>query len=269
MAQHVNMPRFGDWETNDDVPYTVVFEKARHKKKDVKRTPSNPQQSPSTFSDNHSPVQATLFQSETNSGAPNGREALRTNHVRSSSREDGYLRTNSDSLQHRDTVNPKVSTDSPLHRHGSIDSVGTPKRATRQNVGSDRRIEHSPLNANHQAKVPAQVSGMPSPAWERKGSTERGNNLASLTPGRSRLRPVTQSAETPDHSAAVPKFGEWDESDPTSADGFTHVFNKVREEKMNGTGNVSAAAFRKPYYKDQKQHENKTSKKCCCFPMPW
>ncbi|ESR34189.1 hypothetical protein CICLE_v100068022mg, partial [Citrus x clementina] len=73
----------------------------------------------------------------------------------------------------------------------------------------------------------------------------------------------------PDHSAAVPKFGEWDESDPTSADGFTHVFNKVREEKMNGTGNVSAAAFRKPYYKDQKQHENKTSKKCCCFPMPW
>lgn len=66
----------------------------------------------------------------------------------------------------------------------------------------------------------------------------------------------------PDHSAAVPKFGEWDESDPTSADGFTHVFNKVREEKMNGTGNVSAAAFRKPYYKDQKQHENKTSEVC-------
>lgn len=66
----------------------------------------------------------------------------------------------------------------------------------------------------------------------------------------------------PDHSAAVPKFGEWDESDPTSADGFTHVFNKVREEKMNGTGNVSAAVFRKPYYKDQKQHENKTSKVC-------
>lgn len=29
----------------------------------------------------------------------------------------------------------------------------------------------------------------------------------------------------------MPKFGEWDESNPSSGDGFTHIFNKVREEK--------------------------------------
>jgi hypothetical protein len=28
----------------------------------------------------------------------------------------------------------------------------------------------------------------------------------------------------------VPKFGDWD-SNPASADGYTHIFNKVREEK--------------------------------------
>lgn len=42
----------------------------------------------------------------------------------------------------------------------------------------------------------------------------------------------------PDKSAAVPKFGEWDESDPASADGYTHIFNKVREEKHVAAGNT-------------------------------
>ena len=36
----------------------------------------------------------------------------------------------------------------------------------------------------------------------------------------------------------MPKFGEWDESNPSSADGFTHIFNKVREEKQTGSAKV-------------------------------
>lgn len=35
--------------------------------------------------------------------------------------------------------------------------------------------------------------------------------------------------------SSVPKFGEWDESNPSSADGYTHIFNKVREEKTGST----------------------------------
>lgn len=65
----------------------------------------------------------------------------------------------------------------------------------------------------------------------------------------------------PDHETAVPKFGDWDESDPKSADGFTHVFNKVREEKLNGQANVAPVkAFQNSYPKAQKQHENEMSK---------
>lgn len=196
MQQHVTVPKFGDWDTKDDVPYTAVFDKARHKKNGVKKTPNNRQQNPNTCSDNFSSFQATPFQSETNTEAQNCPEAVSMKHVHSSSREDGDLRTTSYSLQHHDTVNLKVSTDSPLHRHSSINSIGTPKRATRQNVGSDRGIEHALLHPNHWGKVGDKVGGMPSPAWERKGSTERGNNLAPLTPGRSRMRSVTQGAET-------------------------------------------------------------------------
>ena len=34
----------------------------------------------------------------------------------------------------------------------------------------------------------------------------------------------------------MPKFGEWDVNDPASADGFTVIFNKARDEKKGGNG---------------------------------
>ncbi|KAK1605807.1 hypothetical protein QYE76_029480 [Lolium multiflorum] len=34
----------------------------------------------------------------------------------------------------------------------------------------------------------------------------------------------------------LPKFGEWDVNDPASADGFTVIFNKARDEKKAGNG---------------------------------
>ncbi|PRQ26561.1 putative RIN4, pathogenic type III effector avirulence factor Avr cleavage [Rosa chinensis] len=32
----------------------------------------------------------------------------------------------------------------------------------------------------------------------------------------------------------MPKFGEWDVSDPASAEGFTVIFNKARTEEKTG-----------------------------------
>lgn len=32
----------------------------------------------------------------------------------------------------------------------------------------------------------------------------------------------------------LPKFGEWDVNDPASAEGFTVIFNKARDEKKTG-----------------------------------
>ncbi|XP_028115206.1 protein NOI4-like isoform X1 [Camellia sinensis] len=32
----------------------------------------------------------------------------------------------------------------------------------------------------------------------------------------------------------LPKFGEWDVNDPASAEGFTVIFNKARNEKKTG-----------------------------------
>ncbi|GLT31019.1 hypothetical protein SLA2020_057870 [Shorea laevis] len=37
-----------------------------------------------------------------------------------------------------------------------------------------------------------------------------------------------------DKGQPLPKFGEWDVNDPTSAEGFTMIFNKARDEKKTG-----------------------------------
>ncbi|KAH9649768.1 RPM1-interacting protein 4 [Citrus sinensis] len=225
----------GNWETKEHIPYTVHFEKARYKKYGVKMNPNNPQQNPNSFSDNVSPVQVNTFQRETKSWEHNGRVAGRKKLVySSSSQDDGDLRRPDDSPRYHRSVNLKVAVESLLNRPGR-------KRARRHNVRSDSRVNRSPLSS-----------------WEGGGSTESGNNLASLTPARSQQRSVTQGAETPGHIAAVTKFGDWDDYIPATADRYT--LNKVREERLNRTGNVSASALGKPHYKDLKQHKNGTFK---------
>ncbi|XP_057486357.1 protein NOI4-like isoform X2 [Actinidia eriantha] len=40
--------------------------------------------------------------------------------------------------------------------------------------------------------------------------------------------------KTADKGSPLPKFGEWDVNDPASAEGFTVIFNKARDEKKTG-----------------------------------
>lgn len=68
----------------------------------------------------------------------------------------------------------------------------------------------------------------------------------------------------PEKGAAVPKFGEWDENDPASADGFTHIFNKVREEKA---GKVPGTPSQSSYPDARKQAANDTAKVCHQSPF--
>lgn len=63
----------------------------------------------------------------------------------------------------------------------------------------------------------------------------------------------------PEKGAAVPKFGEWDENNPASADGFTHIFNKVREEKA---GKVPGTPPQPSYPNTRKPPGNDSAKVC-------
>ena len=44
----------------------------------------------------------------------------------------------------------------------------------------------------------------------------------------------------------LPKFGEWDVNDPASAEGFTVIFNKARDEKKTGGKSESPEKVKAP-----------------------
>ncbi|KAI3408990.1 AvrRpt-cleavage domain-containing protein, partial [Psidium guajava] len=41
-----------------------------------------------------------------------------------------------------------------------------------------------------------------------------------------------------DQGRSLPKFGEWDVNNPASAEGFTVIFSKARDEKKSPNGAV-------------------------------
>ncbi|GAU16675.1 hypothetical protein TSUD_326250, partial [Trifolium subterraneum] len=51
----------------------------------------------------------------------------------------------------------------------------------------------------------------------------------------------------------LPKFGEWDVNDPASAEGFTVIFNKARDEKK-----IASASGRFP---SQRRYDSRTSRR--------
>ncbi|CAN0924554.1 Protein NOI4 [Linum grandiflorum] len=67
----------------------------------------------------------------------------------------------------------------------------------------------------------------------------------------------------------LPKFGEWDVNNPASAEGFTVIFSKARDEKKAGatTGGPGAASQRnnKGPSKDQDDQNSPSKKWFCCF----
>ncbi|KAI3466412.1 hypothetical protein Pfo_023075 [Paulownia fortunei] len=48
------------------------------------------------------------------------------------------------------------------------------------------------------------------------------------------MKLVIFSGELSEKGRPLPKFGEWDVNDPASAEGFTVIFNKARDEKKTG-----------------------------------
>ncbi|KAG0464523.1 hypothetical protein HPP92_020140 [Vanilla planifolia] len=74
-----------------------------------------------------------------------------------------------------------------------------------------------------------------------------------------------------DKGRPLPKFGEWDVNDPASAEGFTVIFNKARDERKTG-GNAQGSDS-KTKNSDMKPAPDATrynSKKwlCCIHPTP-
>ncbi|XP_022144005.1 RPM1-interacting protein 4-like isoform X2 [Momordica charantia] len=64
----------------------------------------------------------------------------------------------------------------------------------------------------------------------------------------------------------LPKFGEWDVNNPASAEGFTVIFNKARDEKK--TGGQSESSPKNAQGKRVADSGKPQSKWFCCIQSP-
>ncbi|PIN21961.1 hypothetical protein CDL12_05337 [Handroanthus impetiginosus] len=303
MAQRPQVPKFGDWEGDESVHYSTYFDDQRKGKKGVHKyendsleklpvKPKGQKKSGAPFPEhehhliqgeseprrsNASPLHPKVVgpnppigsspkwhdrgPSRSHGSGSEALNALRPRHDRRPSREEGDMRRLTDS-----PTNWTNNSDSPHHHHGSLSAGDTPRRVARQSGGSDHSIERSPLHQHSHARVGVKSSGVSSPSWERKATSEGSHGHAPTTPGRSRLRSVTRGESMPDDSPAVPRFGEWDETDPAAAEGYTQIFNKVREEKHSETGKVPTVPTETSYSIDQKLYRNDDARGCWCLP---
>lgn len=241
------VPKFGNWESEDNVPYTVYFDKARKGKTGGKMiNPNDPQENPEMFADIKTPPRpAPVPRSRpyTEPEEPVHRQMVRPTHDRRVSREES---------EYQNDNTGRRTSGSAHQRGGQGTGAG---RQVKHSVGSDQSFDKSPLHPHYQAKVTGK--GSASPAWEGKNSFDSSHG----TPGRARTK-TTRGNETPDRGAAVPRFGEWD-NNPSSAENYTHIFNKVREERATGSPLVSGSDAR-PNYNIPRNQEPKS--KCSCFP---
>uniref|UniRef100_A0A1D1YE61 RPM1-interacting protein 4 n=1 Tax=Anthurium amnicola TaxID=1678845 RepID=A0A1D1YE61_9ARAE len=260
MAQQPHVPKFGNWESDGNVPYTQYFDNARKGKGVGKMVnPNDPQLSKDVAAVRASPVRT----------APD-MEIAKPKHEQRTSREDGNgdLRRLPDSPARYEVIGRKPGADVSHQRHGErLNSNDPKKRSNQMSIGSDRSIENSPVHPHYQVKSASKV-GVSSPSWERKGSPEGGHAFAPSTPGMSKLRPANRDDEIADKGSTVPKFGDWDESNPSSADGYTHIFNKVREEKQVGSAKVPIIKT-DPMYSDGHRQNSGNHKSSSCSWFGW
>ncbi|KAM7495654.1 hypothetical protein LguiB_030263 [Lonicera macranthoides] len=71
-----------------------------------------------------------------------------------------------------------------------------------------------------------------------------------------------------DKGRPLPKFGEWDVNDPASAEGFTVIFNKARDEKKTGGKPESPARADTNYKHGVVPPKPRAKKWLCCVQTP-
>ncbi|KAF8014779.1 hypothetical protein BT93_H0548 [Corymbia citriodora subsp. variegata] len=254
MAQRSRVPQFGKWSTSEDIAYTVYFDKAREQRGTggglKVGNPNDPQENPNLHPKGAPeskfappPAHKPRFVAEESRGPEPARKAQE----RRARADDSDPRRSGNSSASKDNAASR-SNDSRHQRQSPGAAYGEPyKRQAGPNPGYDHSAERSPFH--HQAK------GSGGAAY---GSSPGAN-------GRSRMR----ADDSPSSGAAVPRFGDWNVNDPASGDGYTDVFNRIKEERQRGPGAAMSSGpnvHASPYTGNRKPNPRDNPKSCC---FPW
>ncbi|XP_010550895.1 PREDICTED: LOW QUALITY PROTEIN: RPM1-interacting protein 4-like [Tarenaya hassleriana] len=208
-----NIPKFGNWESEENVPYTAYFDKARKVRTSGGKmiNPNDPEENSDLHAQSLPPPARPK---------PEQEEPVRRSREQMRSREDSEFKQFDNRRQGR-------------------------------TASENNSYERSPLH--NQTRSPGRSIGTLSPLRDGSKNSYDGH-------GKSKPRSNIRGNESPDRGTVVPKFGVWDENNPSSADGYTYIFNKVREENYEGVGTGST---RTPSHPSKKPPSDNT--KCCCF----
>ncbi|RWV81054.1 hypothetical protein BHE74_00030105, partial [Ensete ventricosum] len=146
-------------------------------------------------------------------------------------------------------TSPHSIANGVLHLRGEDSDY---QRTGRVCDGSDYRVDHSPTHPNYQMKIGTCSS---------EGLSRGSRAITLSSPGKLRMTGV-QYDNIMSKGSVIPKFGDWDESNPSTADGFSRIFNRVREEKQRVSAKVSQVSSDKTCDKD---HESNHEPSVCGF----
>lgn len=157
LQQRSAVPKFGNWENGENVPYTVCFEKARKgrtrgKINSIESQPQNEHQLSHEDTDLSRRSQHSPLQSDDTIGQRNGANMLRAKQS-----------------QRRPSDSP-IKADAPARHYGGLNSGEANRRGVRRSGNSDVSVEQSALHLS------------------KDRSKGNGIGQVPMTPGRSRLR---------------------------------------------------------------------------------
>ena len=213
------MPKFGDWENEGNVPYTVYFDKARKNRGTEKMPHGDPIDQAHALSSGSARPQEPVYPREQErrgagmvrpnkpgpeppSAAANDQRQGRGRSTGAGNRAEVEVQRNGDASRSNHEQR-YVKEDGGQRRAGGEPrsqgeaAAGQGRARRRVGVGSEHGGEGSTLQRNQQARAGAGVNGGSSHPSEGKnlyqGST--GHGFAPLTPGRTRPKPVSYTSD--------------------------------------------------------------------------
>ncbi|KAJ8775366.1 hypothetical protein K2173_023131 [Erythroxylum novogranatense] len=250
-----HVPKFGNWE-KDNVPYTAYFETARQGKASPRMNPNDPE-------DN-----SVLFVHVRSCSKPETKPEPEHEYSffnQSPVHPKYHQRTYADISYNEDTTYLSDQPKSVLQRNGRF-CQNNPDLG--KSPGSVKSIIRSsePERKKKKGLVPGDDNDP-----DRFSSPGKSPSTKSPYVRRRRSRASPHATDTPDSlrpsSPPVPKFGSWDDTDPTSGDVYTQIFNRVKEEKASSLYPASTPQLRN-HYIDKKKMKQSTpkdvGKTLCC-----
>ena len=134
------MLKFGNWESQQDVPYTIYFEKARKRRSGDKSKLSDPRYNPNMPYNYTPPIQAPPFQEDVKMKASKDLEPAGSKYEHHTGREDGKMWRSNDSSLHHDIAGRKAAVALPQQRHvGARPGSSMPKMEATMGADASRR----------------------------------------------------------------------------------------------------------------------------------